>query len=54
MSSFKEIEKKYRYFEKLCEYKNIYDRILNNKKNIEYFDSEGNAICFNSSSNNNR
>ena len=46
--SLDEIKKYYSGYEQLYEYKNIYDNILKNK---EYFDIEGNKLCFNSSNN---
>ena len=46
--SLNKIKKYYPDSEQLYEYKNIYDNISKNK---EYFDIEGNKICFNSSNN---
>ena len=51
ISSFKEIQKNYPDFNKLYEYKIIYDNILNNKEYEKYFDYQGNTIEPNSSHN---
>ena len=49
--SLKKIQENYPGFEKLYEYKIIFDNILKNKKYKEYLDYRGNTVCPNSSFN---
>ena len=46
-----QIQKNYPDFEKLYQYKSIYDNILTILQNKHYLDIKGNTICFNSNSN---